>query len=72
MLHIVQVNDHERKLNVALLKSGKFKDAVDSLLVWLADTEELLANQTQTSLDHKVIKSQIQMQKVINFNVLWF
>jgi hypothetical protein len=60
----LQLVDHERKLNLALLKSGKFKEALESLLAWLTDTEELMANQALSSFDTKVIRSQVQMQKV--------
>jgi len=60
-----KLRDQEHKLNLDLLKSGKFKDGVDSLLVWLDDTEEMLTTQKLASLDHKVIKSHLQMHKVI-------
>ena len=55
--------DQERRLNLDLLKSGKFKDAVESLLTWMGDVKETLANQKTSSLDDKVIGSQLQTQK---------
>lgn len=43
---------------------GKFQDALEPLLSWLADTEELIANQKPPSAEYKVVKAQIQEQKV--------
>ena len=56
--------EQEQKLNFALLKSGKFREALESLLSWVSDMEEMMANQKLSSSDFKVIKSQLQMQKV--------
>jgi hypothetical protein len=56
--------ERERKLNVALLRSGKFREAVGSLMDWMTTTDDMLANQKLSSTDHKVIKSQLQMQQV--------
>ncbi len=64
MSYLTQIMDQESKLNLDLLKSGKFKDAVDSLLTWMTEAEEMLANQKTTSLDDKVIRSQLQTQRV--------
>ena len=43
---------------------GKFQDALEPLLSWLADTEELISNQKPPSAEYKVVKAQIQEQKV--------
>jgi len=47
-----------------LLQSGKFQEALDSLLDWLTETEELVANQKPPSAEYKVTKAQMQEQKV--------
>lgn len=49
---------------MALLQSGKFQEALDGLAKWLADTEEMVANQKPPSADYKVVKAQLQEQKV--------
>ena len=59
-----KVNDCDRKLDTALLQSGKFKDALASLMEWLGETEDLVANQKPPSSDYKVVKAQMQEQKV--------
>jgi hypothetical protein len=43
-------------LDVALLQSGKFKEALDGLDKWLSEMEELVANQKPPSADYKVVK----------------
>lgn len=43
---------------------GKFQDALEPLLSWLSDTEELVANQKPPSAEYRVVKAQIQEQKV--------
>ena len=48
----------------ALLHCGRFQDALESLLSWMGDTEELVANQKAPSAEFKVVKAQIQEQKV--------
>lgn len=60
-----RINDRERRLDVALLQSGKFKEALDGLDKWLTDTEELVANQKPPSADYKVVKAQLQEQKFL-------
>lgn len=60
-----QINDRERKLDVALLQSGKFQEALDGLDKWLTDTEDLVANQKPPSADYKVVKAQLQEQKFL-------
>ena len=59
-----RVNTQERKLDTALLQSGKFKDALLSLMDWLKETEDLVDNQKPPSSDYKVVKAQVQEQKV--------
>ena len=59
-----QVADRDRKLDRALLSTGKFQEAFDSVLEWLAGTEDLLNNQKPPSSDYKVVKAQLQEQKV--------
>ncbi|KAL7980630.1 hypothetical protein Chor_001784 [Crotalus horridus] len=51
------------QLQEALLHCGKFQDALEPLLSWLADTEELISNQKPPSTEYKVVKAQIQEQK---------
>ncbi|XP_066262852.1 microtubule-actin cross-linking factor 1 isoform X34 [Euwallacea similis] len=60
-----KINDRERKLDIALLQSGKFQEALDGLAKWLSDTEELVANQKPPSADYKVVKAQLQEQKFL-------
>ncbi|XP_076267566.1 dystonin-like protein short stop isoform X46 [Rhynchophorus ferrugineus] len=60
-----KINDRERKLDIALLQSGKFQEALDGLAKWLADTEDLVANQKPPSADYKVVKAQLQEQKFL-------
>lgn len=60
-----RINDRERRLDVALLQSGKFQEALDGLAKWLTDTEELVANQKPPSADYKVVKAQLQEQKFL-------
>ncbi|XP_031629933.1 microtubule-actin cross-linking factor 1 isoform X28 [Contarinia nasturtii] len=59
------LNLRERKLDVALLQSGKFQEALDSLSKWLGDIEEMVANQKPPSADYKVVKAQLQEQKFL-------
>lgn len=60
-----RLNDRERRLDVALLQSGKFQEALDGLAKWLTDTEDLVANQKPPSADYKVVKAQLQEQKFL-------
>ncbi|XP_061870317.1 microtubule-actin cross-linking factor 1 isoform X1 [Colius striatus] len=53
------------QLQEALLHCGKFQDALEPLLSWLTDTEELIANQKPPSAEYKVVKAQIQEQKLL-------
>lgn len=61
---MIQVAQRIAQLQEALLHCGKFQDALEPLLSWLADTEELIANQKPPSAEYKVVKAQIQEQKV--------
>uniref|UniRef100_A0A0K8TB91 Dystonin n=1 Tax=Lygus hesperus TaxID=30085 RepID=A0A0K8TB91_LYGHE len=57
--------ERERRLDVGLLQSGKFQEAVEGLSKWLSDTEEMVANQRPPSADYKVVKAQLQEQKFL-------
>jgi len=58
------VLEREHNLDNALLQAGKFNDALDSLLSWLKETEDMVQNQKSPSTDYKVVKAQLQEQKV--------
>ena len=60
-----KLNDRERRLDVALLQSGKFQEALQGLSKWLSDTEDMVANQKPPSADFKVVKAQLQEQKFL-------
>uniref|UniRef100_W4VR42 Putative short stop n=1 Tax=Corethrella appendiculata TaxID=1370023 RepID=W4VR42_9DIPT len=60
-----KMNERDRRLDVALLQSGKFQEALDGLSKWLSDTEEMVANQKPPSADYKVVKAQLQEQKFL-------
>eukprot|EP00058_Branchiostoma_floridae_P020781 XP_002606271.1 hypothetical protein BRAFLDRAFT_123698 [Branchiostoma floridae] len=60
-----KVSERKAKLDQALLHSGKFQETLASLLEWLSDTEELVANQRPPSSEFKVIKAQLQEQKLL-------
>lgn len=60
-----KLNERERRLDVALLQTGKFQEALDGLAKWLSDTEEMVANQKAPSADYKVVKAQLQEQKFL-------
>lgn len=67
----LQVAERSAQLHEALLHCGRFQDALESLLSWLTDTEELVANQKPPSAEFKVVKAQIQEQKVsVNYMVV--
>ena len=59
-----KVSEREKDLDGALLQSGKFQDAMASLLTWLAETEDTVANQKPPSPEQRVVKAQLQEQKV--------
>lgn len=59
------LGNRQNKLEHALLASGKFRDALQSLLDWLAETRELVENQGPiAATDPNVMKAQLQEQKV--------
>ncbi|XP_058834611.1 dystonin isoform X46 [Topomyia yanbarensis] len=60
-----RTNERDRRLDVGLLQSGKFQEALDGLSKWLKDTEEMVANQKPPSADYKVVKAQLQEQKFL-------
>ncbi|XP_042592002.1 dystonin isoform X20 [Cyprinus carpio] len=60
-----KVSERSAQLHEALLHCGRFQDALESLLSWLTDTEELVANQKPPSAEFKVVKAQIQEQKLL-------
>lgn len=53
-------------MDVGLLQSGKFQEALDGLEKWLSDTEEMVRAQKPPSSDYKVVKAQLQEQKFLN------
>uniref|UniRef100_A0A3Q2EFL7 Microtubule-actin cross-linking factor 1-like n=1 Tax=Cyprinodon variegatus TaxID=28743 RepID=A0A3Q2EFL7_CYPVA len=63
-----RVAERIAQLQEALLHCGKFQDALEPLLSWLSDTEELVANQRPPSAEYRVVKAQIQEQKVKQWN----
>uniref|UniRef100_T1IVF3 Dystonin n=1 Tax=Strigamia maritima TaxID=126957 RepID=T1IVF3_STRMM len=61
-----KLNERERRLDVALLQSGKYQEALQGFLQWLNDTEDMVAHQKAPSADYKVVKAQLQEQKFLN------
>lgn len=62
---IFQLNERDKKLDIGLLQSGKFQEALECLEKWLSDTEDMVANQKAPSSDYKVVKAQLQEQKFL-------
>ncbi|XP_076359129.1 dystonin-like [Tachypleus tridentatus] len=60
-----RLNERERLLDLRLLQSGKFQEALEGVQKWLQDTEEMIANQKAPSADYKVVKAQLQEQKFL-------
>ncbi|XP_070702106.1 microtubule-actin cross-linking factor 1, isoforms 1/2/3/4 [Pempheris klunzingeri] len=60
-----RVAERIAQLQEALLHCGKFQDALEPLLSWLSDTEELVVNQKPPSAEYRVVKAQIQEQKLL-------
>ncbi|XP_015229974.1 PREDICTED: dystonin [Cyprinodon variegatus] len=60
-----KVAERSAQLHEALLHCGRFQDALESLLSWLTDTEELMATQRPPSAEFKVVKAQIQEQRLL-------
>ncbi|NWV76463.1 DYST protein, partial [Dasyornis broadbenti] len=65
-----KVAQRAAQLQEALLHCGRFQDALESLLSWLIDTEDLVANQKPPSAEFKVVKAQIQEQKASEMRLL--
>ena len=59
------VADRERKLDQALLQSGKFLEALKGLLSWMDEMDGMMANQKPPSSDYKVCRAQVQEQKFV-------
>ncbi|KAI3410026.1 hypothetical protein GPALN_006390 [Globodera pallida] len=57
------VERKERELEAAVQALGSFREAQQSLLNWLEQTEQLIAEQSPPSTDHKVVKAQLQNQE---------
>ncbi|XP_062851947.1 dystonin isoform X3 [Trichomycterus rosablanca] len=60
-----KVAERSAQLHEALLHCGRFQDALESLFSWLTDTEELVATQKPPSAEFKVVKAQIQEQRLL-------
>ncbi|TSN48475.1 Dystonin [Bagarius yarrelli] len=60
-----KVAERSVQLHEALLHCGRFQDALESLFSWLKDTEELVASQKPPSAEFKVVKAQIQEQRLL-------
>lgn len=59
------IADRVRKLDQGLLQSGKFQEALNGLLSWMDEMDDMLNNQKPPSSDYKVIKAQVQEQKFV-------
>jgi hypothetical protein len=70
-VNYLQVSKRDRNLDTALLTAGKFNDSFESLLSWLKETEELVGKQKPPSPDFKVVKAQLQEQKVADINLFY-
>lgn len=60
----MQNSDREAKLNEGLLRCGKFQEALQSLMGWIGETEDLVSTQKDPSSDYKVVKAQLAEQQV--------
>lgn len=56
-------------MDVALLQSGKLQEALSGVQKWLIDTEEMVASQKPPSFDFKVVKAQVEEQKVYSLSL---
>ena len=60
------VSDRKGKLEEGLVKCGKFKDALHSVVEWLEETQEFVDGQRPiNALDPNVLKAQIMEQKLL-------
>ena len=57
--------ERERKLDQGLLQSGKYGEALNGLMSWLDEMEDMMMNQKPPSSDYKVVKAQVQEQKFV-------
>ncbi|VDP49595.1 unnamed protein product [Soboliphyme baturini] len=55
----------EKLLQSADDKLKTYTDTSNELRAWLEDTEELMANQKSPSSDHRVLKAQLEEQKLV-------
>lgn len=62
-----QNNERRGNLNEGLLRCGKFQEALQSLLSWIADTEGMVKNQSGPSSDYNVLQAQMSEQQVSRF-----
>ena len=53
-----------------MLQSGKFKEALASLMDRLGEAEQLMDNQKPLSAEYKVAKAQAQEQKVCQLSIV--
>ena len=61
-----KLSDRQGKLEEALVQCGQFSDAVESLIRWLEETQELVEGQGSiAAADPNVLKAQIMEQKVL-------
>lgn len=63
-LYFLQIEGRDKKLDTALLQTGKYKESMSALLDWMSETEDMVANQKPPSAEYKVAKAQLQEQKV--------
>ena len=59
------IAERDRKLDQAILQSGKYGEAINGLMSWMDEMEDMMANQKPPSADYKVVKAQIQEQKFV-------
>lgn len=55
----------EQKLDASLMGLGNYKDALNALVGWLEDTEDVVNSQKHPSQDYKVVRAQLQEQKLL-------
>ena len=48
-----------------MLHAGKPEEALESLLGWLKETEDMISNQKAPAANFKVVKAQLQEQKFL-------
>ena len=60
-----KLHDRERRLEVALLQSGRFHEALLAVEKWLKEMEDMVDSQKPPSADYKTAKNQLQEQKFV-------